>query len=214
MSLVIRTSGDPLTLAPAVRKAVQSIDRNQPLFNLESLDQRLSSSLAERRRRAYLLGAFAFIALLIALIGVYGVMAYSVARRTREIGVRLALGAEKSAVLRMILGQALRMALTGVILGAIAAVALTRVLSSFLYGSGAARGEGGPDCGVKARVGAISITLVEHTLRLRAALSRAFRIWLNCRGAGRRAQRRPRACPPKSHYVFPAPLPILLRIRS
>lgn len=134
MSLVIRAPGDPLALAPAVRKAVQSIDRNQPVFNVESLDQRLSSSLAERRRRAYLLGAFAFIALLIALIGVYGVMAYSVARRTREIGVRLALGAEKSAVLRMILGQALRMALIGVILGAIAAVALTRVLSSFLYG--------------------------------------------------------------------------------
>jgi putative ABC transport system permease protein len=134
MGVVIRTSGDPLALAPAVRKAVQSIDRNQPVFNVESLDQRMSSSLVERRRRAYLLGAFAFVALLIALIGVYGVMAYSVTRRTREIGVRLALGAEKRAVLRMILGQALRMALAGVALGLIAAVALTRVLSSFLYG--------------------------------------------------------------------------------
>jgi len=134
MSIVIRTSGDPLALAPALRKAVQSIDRNQPVFNVESLDQRMSSSLGERRQRAYLLGAFAFVALLIALIGVYGVMAYSVTRRTREIGVRLALGAEKQAVLRMILGQASRMALTGVVLGLMAAVALTRVLSSFLYG--------------------------------------------------------------------------------
>jgi putative ABC transport system permease protein len=134
MGVVIRTSGDPLTLAPAVRKAVQSIDRNQPVFNVESLDQRMSSSLGERRRRAYLLGAFAFVALLIALIGVYGVMAYSVTRRTREIGVRLALGAQRQAVLRMILGQAVRMALTGVAWGLIAAVALTRVLSSFLYG--------------------------------------------------------------------------------
>ena len=134
MSLVIRTSGDPLALAPAVRRAVQSIDRNQPLFSVESLDQRMSSSLGERRRRAYLLGTFAFVALLIALIGVYGAMAYSVTRRIHEIGVRLALGAQKQTVLRMILGQALRMALTGVVLGLIAAVALTRVLSSFLYG--------------------------------------------------------------------------------
>src|SRR6185312_11689835 len=76
MSVVIRTSGDPLALAPALRKAVQSIDRNQPVFNVESLDQRMSSSLGERRQRAYLLGAFAFVAVLIVLIGFYVLMAY------------------------------------------------------------------------------------------------------------------------------------------
>jgi putative ABC transport system permease protein len=134
MRLVIKTSAEPLNLAPAIRKAVAGIDRTQPLFAIESLDQRLSNSVAQRRQRMLLLGAFAFLALVIALIGIYSVMAYSVARRTHEMGIRIALGAQARDVRRMVVAEGLRMALTGVAIGCAGALALTRVLSSFLYG--------------------------------------------------------------------------------
>lgn len=133
MSLVVRGAGDPESLIPAVQKAAQSADRNQPLFNIGSLEQRVSSSLAPRRSRAFLLGAFALIALLIAIVGVYGVMAYSVTRRTQEIGIRMALGAGRRDVLRMVVSEGLRLALAGTAIGLGGAFALTRLLETFLY---------------------------------------------------------------------------------
>jgi putative ABC transport system permease protein len=134
MSLVIKTSTDPSSLIPAIRKTIAVIDRNQPLFDIDSLEQRLSNSVAQRRQRMLLLGIFAFIALVIAVIGVYGVMVYSVTRRTHEMGVRIALGAQGRDVLNMVVAEGLRMALIGVAIGIAGALGLTRAISSFLYG--------------------------------------------------------------------------------
>lgn len=134
MTLLVKTSGDPLSLAPALRKTIASLDRKQPLFAIQSLDQRLSASVAQSRRRAILLGLFALTALLIAATGVYGVVAYSVALRTQEMGIRMALGATKPDILLMILSEGLRMSFAGVALGVAGALALTRLISSFLFG--------------------------------------------------------------------------------
>jgi hypothetical protein len=133
MSFVVRVSKDPAALAGAVRKAVRSIDRNQPLFDVRPLEARVSDSLATRRQRALLLGVFAVLSLGIAVLGVYGVMAYSVARRTHEIGLRQALGARQGDVVSMIVLEGLRMALLGLAIGLTGALALTRVLANFLY---------------------------------------------------------------------------------
>ncbi len=134
MSLVVKTSVEPSSLVPAIRKVVAGIDRTQPMFAVESLDQRLSNSVAQRRQRMLLLGAFALLALVIAVIGVYSVMAYSVTRRTHELGIRIALGARVRDVLRMVLAEGLCMALAGIVIGCAGALALTRVVSSFLFG--------------------------------------------------------------------------------
>ena len=136
MNLVVRGSSDPSMLSPAIRKAVQEIDREQPVFGLATMETLLSNSVAQRRQRAYVLGAFAFVSLVVAMVGVYGVMAYSVTRRTHEIGVRLALGAQRGDVLAMVVGEGLAMALIGVAIGLALSLALTRVLASFLFGVG------------------------------------------------------------------------------
>lgn len=134
LSLVVRSFSNPSNLATSVVGAVQSIDRMQPVFDVESMEQRVSDSTAQRRFRAWLFGGFAFLALLIAVIGLYSVMAYAVARRTHEIGVRLAMGAERSDIRRMVAWQGLRLALVGIAFGLIAAYTLTHTLSTFLYG--------------------------------------------------------------------------------
>jgi putative ABC transport system permease protein len=134
MSFVIRSSGDPSRLSPAIRKAVQSIDRDQPLFGMGSLDERVSESLAQRRSRAFLLCALALVALLIAVVGVYSVVSYSATQRTHEIGIRLALGAQPRDVWRLIMLEGLRTASVGGGLGLAGALALTRLLKSFLFG--------------------------------------------------------------------------------
>ncbi|MDR3700731.1 MAG: ABC transporter permease [Candidatus Sulfopaludibacter sp.] len=136
MNLVVRGYSDPSAMARTIRQAVQAIDREQPLFGLETMEALLSDSVAQRRQRAYLLGAFAFVSLIIAMVGVYGVMAYSVTRRTHEIGVRIALGAKPGDVLAMVVGEGLVMALTGIAIGLALSLALTRVLASFLFGVG------------------------------------------------------------------------------
>jgi putative ABC transport system permease protein len=136
MNLVVRGYSDPSVLAPAIRNAVQAIDREQPVFGLETMETLLSDSVAQRRQRAYVLGAFAFVSLVVAIVGVYGVMAYSVTRRTHEIGVRIALGAQRSHVLTMVVGEGLAMALIGVAIGLALSLALTRVLASLLFGVG------------------------------------------------------------------------------
>ncbi|MBS1791410.1 MAG: ABC transporter permease [Acidobacteria bacterium] len=136
-NLVVRTSGDPLALASAVRTAVQSVDKDQPVFSVRSMEQVLATSVAEPRFRTILLGVFAAVALGLATIGIYGVMAYTVAQRTHEIGIRMALGAGKSDVLWLVVKQGMALTIGGIVLGIGAALALTRLLSGLLFGVGA-----------------------------------------------------------------------------
>ncbi|HVG32958.1 MAG TPA: ABC transporter permease [Pyrinomonadaceae bacterium] len=134
-ALVIRTTtADPLTLKNDVQRAIWAVDQDQPVSKAETVDQMLSNLVAEPRLYTLLLGIFAALALLLAAIGIYGVMSYSVTQRTHEIGVRMALGAQPRDILRMIVSQAMTFALVGVAIGVAASLALTRLLSSFLYG--------------------------------------------------------------------------------
>ncbi|MGD1096948.1 MAG: ABC transporter permease [Bryobacteraceae bacterium] len=133
MTLVARTAGDPAVLATAIRKAAADIDREQPVSNVATMEQVIHDSLGFRRFPMLLLGTFAFVALALAAVGIYGVMSYSVAQRTREIGIRMALGAGRGEVLRLILGRSLVPVAAGVAIGVAAALALTRVLTSLLF---------------------------------------------------------------------------------
>ncbi len=132
----LRTGGDPLALVAAAQAAVWSIDRDQAIAGIRTVRELLAQQEANRWFTTLLLGLFAAVALVLALIGIYGVIAYSTAQRTQEIGIRMALGADQSSVLRLVLGSGLRIATAGLALGLAGALALTRVLSSLLYGVG------------------------------------------------------------------------------
>jgi putative ABC transport system permease protein len=132
-AIVVRTSGDPLALTASVRAAVREVDGDQPIADIRSLDQILSSMAGEARFRTLLLGVFATVALLLSAIGIYGVIAYSVAHRTREIGIRIALGAQIRDVAGLVIWQGMKLALIGVGIGIAGALAVTRVLSSLLF---------------------------------------------------------------------------------
>ena len=134
MNLVVRTQTDPLSLASAAVAQVHSLDRELAVANIRTMNQVISSSVAGPKFNTFLLGIFASVALLLAAIGVYGVLAYSVSQRTHEIGIRLALGARPAGVLRLILAQGTRLALIGSGVGALAAFFLMRFISSLLYG--------------------------------------------------------------------------------
>ncbi len=134
MSLVVRTSPPPNTLVSAVSGAVHEVDRAQPALDVITMDELVANSLSQQRFNMLLLSAFSGLALLLAAIGIYSVLAYSVRRRMREIGVRMALGAQRSDILRMILGQGTRLALIGTGIGIAAALGLTRLMSSQLFG--------------------------------------------------------------------------------
>jgi putative ABC transport system permease protein len=134
LSVVLRTSMDPLTESSSLRTALAEIDSNQPLVNVRTMEDNISGSVAQPRFRTWLLGIFAVVALVLAAVGIYGVMSYSVNQRTGEIGVRMALGAEAVDVFRLIVGQGLWLALIGVSIGLLIAAGLTRVLRTFLFG--------------------------------------------------------------------------------
>ena len=133
MTVNARTAGDPLHVAPTVRAKLAAIDPTQALFQVKRLDAALIDSIAPRRMTLTLLAVFAGSALLLGVIGIYGVMAYSVSQRTQEIGVRMALGATRQAVLMMIMAQGIRLTAAGVAVGAVSAAGTSRVLSSLLY---------------------------------------------------------------------------------
>ncbi|MEW6732718.1 MAG: ABC transporter permease [Acidobacteriota bacterium] len=134
MTYIVQTTVDPLTVLPAVKNAIWAVNKEQPFSSIATIDQLVTQSLAERRFNLLLLGCFATIALLLAMVGIYGVMAYSVTQRTHEIGIRLALGAQTSNVLKLVLGEGMLLTLIGVGIGLTAALALTRLMASLLYG--------------------------------------------------------------------------------
>ena len=136
--LIARTTSDPAALATTTRAAVHDVDPGQPVSDLRTMDERIALSMGPRRSAVALLSVFAAMALTLAAVGLFGLIRYNVTQRTQEIGVRMALGASRSDVLKMVLGESLRLALLGVVGGLIAAFALTRVLASLLYGVSAA----------------------------------------------------------------------------
>jgi putative ABC transport system permease protein len=133
MTLALRTEADPMALAPAVRAIVASFDKNVPIFRVETLDATLASEVASQRFNMALLVGFAALALLLSVIGIYGVMAYAVGQRKHEIGIRLALGALPGSVRQMVLLQGAKLGALGVVLGLGAGYALTRLLGTMLF---------------------------------------------------------------------------------
>ncbi len=137
LTLVVRTNGNPALLTSAVENAAWALDKNVTISSVQTMEQVVADATAQPRFYLFLLGTFAAIALILAAVGIYGVMSYSVARRTHEIGVRMALGAEKSDVLKLVTGQGMILALVGTAIGLAGALLLTRLMSSLLYGVGA-----------------------------------------------------------------------------
>jgi ABC-type antimicrobial peptide transport system permease subunit len=134
MKLAVRTNAAPLGVAPALAGAVREIDADVPLLNIRTMDDSVSASLSPARFTMLLLGAFAGLALLLAVVGIYSVMSYAVSRRTNEIGIRVALGASRGEVLLLIVRQALLLALIGSVIGMVGALSLSRLMASQLYG--------------------------------------------------------------------------------
>jgi putative ABC transport system permease protein len=133
-SIVVRTEGDPLSVVAAVKSQIWSVDPDQPIPSVGTMDRVVANSVAARRFNMLLLGLFAAVALALAAVGIYGVISYTVSQRTHEIGIRVALGARGSDVLRLVAGQGMALAVTGVLLGLAAAFGLTRLMTSLLFG--------------------------------------------------------------------------------
>jgi predicted permease len=131
--VAIRTQGDPLGFTKAVREQVQALDRDQPIALVRTMDDLVEEEVGQRRLLVILLGSFALVALLLALIGIYGIIAYSVTQRTQEMGIRRALGARQSDILGLVMGQGLRLAFAGVAVGIAAAFGLTRLMTAVLF---------------------------------------------------------------------------------
>jgi putative ABC transport system permease protein len=131
--LLIRTDGDPMNLAPVIREIVSGLAKDKVISGIAPMEAKLAEMLVSQRFVMILLGIFAGIALALATIGIYGLLQYSTTRQTRDIGIRMALGARRTDVLRAVLGQGFKLILIGIVVGIVGAMALTRVLSSLLY---------------------------------------------------------------------------------
>jgi putative ABC transport system permease protein len=134
VAFVVRTAGSPSSLTSAVKQAIWSLHKDQPIYKIIGVDQLANESLGLRRVSSVLLGAFSGLALLLAGLGIYGVTAFSVAQRTHEIGVRMALGAQPDSVLKMVMGYGMKIVLAGMAIGLAGAFAVARVVASLLYG--------------------------------------------------------------------------------
>ena len=134
INLLTRTDVEPTSLTSAVRGQIAALNKDQPVFNVRTMDEIVAQSIAPRRFSMMLLAVFAVVALVLASIGIYGMMSYSVAQRTREIGLRMTLGAQRGNVLRLVIGHGMKLAIAGVVLGLIAAFALTRTMKNLLFG--------------------------------------------------------------------------------
>jgi putative ABC transport system permease protein len=132
--LTVRTKGDPMQMAEAIRQQIWAVDSEQPVAGVMPLAELVDDYLTPRQMQTSLLGAFAGLALLLAALGIYGVLSFSVTQRTQEIGVRIALGARREDVLKMILSQGLKLFLAGAVIGLVSALALSRALEHWLYG--------------------------------------------------------------------------------
>jgi putative ABC transport system permease protein len=133
LTLVVRTTGEPASAAPALRTAVRELDPAVPLYGVSSLDEQLADMTAQRRLNTMLLSIFGGAAAALAAVGIYGVIAHSVAQRTRELGVRMALGASRSSIVGLVLGEGLSLAALGLVLGLGSALALSRAMTTLLY---------------------------------------------------------------------------------
>lgn len=133
MDIMVRTAGEASAMSRTIRKLVADLDRTQPIYDIQTLEQALANSIAPRSFNLLLLGVFAAVALVLAAVGIYGVMGYAVTQRTHEIGVRMALGARRGEVVRMVVQQGMLTTATGIAVGTVAALGLTRVMASLLY---------------------------------------------------------------------------------
>jgi len=134
VAVVLRTAGDPAAIMGLVRRAVAQIDSREVIYGVQTMNDVIAGSLAARRLSMILLGIFAALALILSCVGIYGVISYVVGQRTHEIGIRIALGAQRTDVMRLVLGEGAKMALAGVMAGIAAAFGLTRLMANELFG--------------------------------------------------------------------------------
>jgi putative ABC transport system permease protein len=134
LTLVVRTSGDPGGISKALEREVRVLDKDQPISDVRTMNEWLADSIARARFATFLLGIFAVVALVLASLGIYGVMSYSVTQRTNEIGIRMALGANRRNVIQLVLRRGLVLAISGVAIGLVGSLGLSRLLTGLLFG--------------------------------------------------------------------------------